>query len=280
MRICSLASGSSGNATFVATDRTAILVDSGPSAREVAARLNAIGADPSQLSGILITHAHIDHYKSAGTLHIRYGIPVFVDPSTARALKFRGQRSSWRRIRELQPIPEAIGDISVRALDTSHGTPEHDGRTVAYLLESRHKKVGVVTDLGVPSKEMIAALRGVDAIVLEANYEESVIRRKLSDRSFAGDWHYLRWVLSDLGHLSNHQCGEMLAAILTGRNSHVFLGHMSDNHHDPQRDNNDHRRAVATVRRILEKEQLPLPHLHRTYRIGLEAVGTSDLVEI
>jgi hypothetical protein len=37
---------------------------------------------------------------------------------------------------------------------------------------------------------------------------------------------------------------------------------------------------VATVRRILEKERLPLPHLHRTYRIGREVVGTSDLVEI
>lgn len=280
MRICSLASGSSGNATYVATDKTAILVDCGPSAREVVARLNAIGADPSQLSGILITHAHIDHYKSAGTLHVRYGIPVYVDPSTARALRFRGQRSSWRRVRELKPIPESIGDISVRALDTSHGTPEHDGRTVAYLLESRRKKVGVVTDLGAPSSEMITALRGVDAIVLEANYEEATIRRKLEDRSFVSDWHYLNWVLSDTGHLSNHQCGAMLAAILTSRECHVFLGHMSENHADPERDNNDHRRAAATVRRILEKERLPLPHIHRTYRIGLEPVGTSDLVEV
>jgi phosphoribosyl 1,2-cyclic phosphodiesterase len=278
VRICSLASGSSGNATYVASDRTAILVDSGPSAREIVARLNAIGADPSQLSGILITHAHVDHYKSAGTLHVRYGIPVYVDPSTARALKTRGQRTSWRRIRDLRPIPEQIGDIAVRAMDTSHGFPEHDGRTVAYLLETQRRKIGIVTDLGIPSEEMIEALRGVDAIILEANYEETVIRRKLSDRSFASDWHYLKWVLSDKGHLSNHQCGEMLAAILTKQESHVFLGHMSDNHHEPERDNNEYRRALSTIRKILEKERTPAPHLHRTYRIGLEPVGTSDLI--
>jgi phosphoribosyl 1,2-cyclic phosphodiesterase len=153
----------------------------------------------------LITHAHVDHYRSAGTLHAKYGIPVYVDPSTARALAYRGQRTSWRRIREFHPIPQRIGDIAVRALDTSHGFPDHDGRTVAYLLESHRRKVGVVTDLGIPSDEMLAALRGVDAIVLEANYDEAVIRRKLSDRSFAMDWHYLSWVLSDQGHLSNHQ---------------------------------------------------------------------------
>jgi phosphoribosyl 1,2-cyclic phosphodiesterase len=280
VRICSLASGSSGNATYVASGRTAILIDSGSSAREVVARLHAIGADPSQLSGILITHAHIDHYKSAGTLHVRYGIPVFVDPSTARALRYRGQRTSWKRIREPRPIPEMIGDIAVRALDTSHGFPDRDGRTVAYLLESGRKRAGVVTDLGIPSREMVSALRGVDAIVLEANYEETIIRRKLSDPSFAGDWHYLEWVLSDLGHLSNRQCGEMLAAILTDRSRHVFLGHVSNNHHDPERDNNDHRRALSTIRRVLESAGIPAPHLHRTYRIGLEPTGTSALIEL
>ena len=72
----------------------------------------------------------------------------------------------------------------------------------------------------------------------------------------------------------------MLAAILTKRECHVFLGHMSDNHHDPRRDNNEYRRAFSTIRRILEKERMPVPHLHRTYRIGLEPVGTSDMVEI
>jgi phosphoribosyl 1,2-cyclic phosphodiesterase len=280
VRICSLASGSSGNATYVATERTAVLVDSGPSAREVVARMNAIGVDPSQLSGILITHAHIDHYKSAGTLHARYGIPVYVDPSTARSLARRNQRASWRRIREPQSIPERIGDIFVRALDTSHGTPEHDGRTVAYLLESHRKKVGIVTDLGTPSVEMLEALRGVDAIILEANYDEGVIRRKLSDRSFARDWHYLKWVLSDMGHLSNRQCGEMLAAILSRRDCHVFLGHVSENHHDPAFDNNDSRRAIETVEQVLVRDRLPIPYLHRTYRIGRRAAGISDLVEV
>ena len=280
LTICSLASGSSGNATYISTGRTSILVDCGPSARDVVHRLAQIGVHPSQIDGILITHAHMDHHRSTGTLSLRYSIPVYVDPSTAAALHTKGQWTSWRRLRETFPIPERIGDIEVQALDTSHGSPERDGRTVAYVLRCHDGRVGVVTDLGVTSEDMIEHLSSVDALVLEANYDEDVIHRKLADPSFAEDWHYLAWVLGDRGHLSNRQCAEMLAAILTERDCHVFLGHVSENHFDPRQDNNDYRRSVETIRGLLQRERLPVPHLHRTYRIGREPSRPSDRIEI
>ena len=40
LAVCSLASGSSGNATYVSTGRTSVLVDCGASAREVVLRLS------------------------------------------------------------------------------------------------------------------------------------------------------------------------------------------------------------------------------------------------
>lgn len=279
MRICSLASGSSGNATYIATGGTAILVDSGPPARDVIARLASIGVDPARLDGILITHAHSDHYRSAGTLNARFGIPVFCDPSTAETLAWRGRFSSWKRLTETRPIPQQIGDIEVEALDTPHGFSE-EGRTVAYLLTHHRTRAAVVTDLGTVPMKMLSSLRGVDAIVLEANYDESTIRRKLADPRHAVDHHYLTWVLSDRGHLSNEQCGETLAEILTDKRAHVFLGHLSENHEDPRQDNNDHRTAHDAVSAILARRGLPLPRLHRTYRIGLRPSGPSDLIEI
>ncbi len=280
LKICSLSSGSSGNATFVSSGRTTLLVDCGASAREVTARLADIGTHPAQLDGILVTHAHTDHYRSAGTIHARHGVPVFVDPSTARALARRGARTSWRRIVETRPIPDRIGDIEVRALDTSHGFPPGEGRTVVFRLDHDRSRIAVVTDLGVLPESMTSELSRLDAIVLEANYDEARLRRKLSDRSFAADWPYLEWVLSDRGHLSNAQCGRALSAILTDRRCHVFLGHLSENHQDPRRDNNDHRTAEAEVQSILERAGVPMPEFHRTWRIGRLPGRVSDIVQV
>lgn len=151
---------------------------------------------------------------------------------------------------------------------------------MAFVLRHARAKLGVVTDLGETDEALLAALRGADALVLEANHDEEIIRRKLADHRFATDWQYLTWVLSDHGHLSNRQCAETLAGTLTGAPCHVFLAHLSENHNDPRRDNNDFHRAQATVRRLLEAERIPVPHLHRTYRIGREASQPSVVVEV
>lgn len=280
LRICSLASGSSGNATYLATENTSLLVDCGTSAREVIARLAMIGCDPSDIDAILISHAHSDHYRSAGTLHARFGIPVFVDPSTGRALARRGMRTSWSRVREARPIPDRIGDLEIEAHDTSHGFSEGDGRTVAFTFSDGRSRAGVVTDLGTMTHGISNALRRCDGVILEANFDEEIVRRKLQDRRYASDWHRLRWLLSDRGHLSNTQCAEALAGFISSRETHVFLGHMSDNHLDPSNDNNSREAAEGMVRNVLRRERLPVPIFHATHRIGLRATGPSDLIAL
>ena len=75
--ICVLASGSTGNAVYVSTETTCLLVDCGLVAKEIEARLTQLDVDPNRLDGILITHAHGDHYRSAGTIHARYGSDVY-----------------------------------------------------------------------------------------------------------------------------------------------------------------------------------------------------------
>ncbi len=280
LRVCSLASGSSGNATYIATDRVSLLVDCGTSAREVVARLGAIGVDAGGLHGILISHAHVDHYRSAGTLHARFGVPVYADPSTVRSLNRRGGRTSWKRVRDPRPIPDRIGDLEIEAHDTSHGFGDREGRTVAFTFRSEGARAGVVTDLGTVSPSIARALRGCDAVVLEANFDEERVHRKLRDPRYAADWRRLRWLLSDRGHLSNRQCAEAIAAFLVSPDTHVFLGHMSDNHHDPSEDNNSKEEAVRTVREVLRREGLALPILHATHRIGKRSSGPSDVVVV
>src|ERR1700730_8693372 len=64
MRVISLGSGSSGNALLVEAGpggRTRLLVDAGFTGRVLTSRLRHAGVSPVQLTGILLTHEHIDH---------------------------------------------------------------------------------------------------------------------------------------------------------------------------------------------------------------------------
>lgn len=58
MRLCSIASGSSGNCIYVGDDRTHLLVDTGISRKKVEQGLCTLGVKGEELSGILITHEH------------------------------------------------------------------------------------------------------------------------------------------------------------------------------------------------------------------------------
>ena len=64
LQFCSFASGSSGNCSLVKTDRTALLVDTGITGKRILGGLADMGVEPARLSGILITHEHVDHVRS------------------------------------------------------------------------------------------------------------------------------------------------------------------------------------------------------------------------
>ena len=56
MRVCVLASGSKGNATYVEGGGTRVLIDAGLSCRALEQRLGAAGIEAEGLDGILVTH--------------------------------------------------------------------------------------------------------------------------------------------------------------------------------------------------------------------------------
>ena len=61
MRLCSIASGSSGNCIYVGSEATHLLVDVGISGKKAEAGLNSLGLTGRDLDGILVTHEHMDH---------------------------------------------------------------------------------------------------------------------------------------------------------------------------------------------------------------------------
>ena len=58
MRLCSIASGSSGNCIYVGSDKTHLLVDAGISGKKVEFGLNSLDLTTGDLDGILVTHEH------------------------------------------------------------------------------------------------------------------------------------------------------------------------------------------------------------------------------
>jgi phosphoribosyl 1,2-cyclic phosphodiesterase len=85
MRMTVLASGSKGNSTVIASERTRVLVDAGLSCRELLRRMALVGEDPEKLDAILVTHEHQDHVAGLAVLARRLKIPVFFTEPTHRA---------------------------------------------------------------------------------------------------------------------------------------------------------------------------------------------------
>ena len=161
MRLIILGSGSSGNALYIESGATSVLVDVGLSAKETARRMTEAGLDPTRLSAIVVTHEHADHIK---------GVRVCPRPpkcrsscpkrrATSASSPRRRRRHSAGAKRSLRAQPFQVGSLEFHPF-----TIPHDGvDTFAFTVESEGVKVGIVTDLGYITQLVAERLRGCDS---------------------------------------------------------------------------------------------------------------------
>jgi len=223
LRFCVLGSSSAGNATWVASDTTAILVDAGFSARTLQARLAAIDADASALAAVVLSHEHADHTAGLPRLQRQYGVEIFANEGTREGVErdpaFEGLR--WRMFVTGQPF--VIGDLRIHPFAVPHDAYD----PVGFLIEHDGATIGIVTDLGTPTSLVCERLRPCRAIVLEFNHEE----RMLLDSS--RPWPVKQRIRSRQGHLSNRDASSLLAEAAGEALSDVFLAHLSVECNDP-----------------------------------------------
>ena len=82
LRIASVGSGSQGNATFVASEETTLLIDCGFPAREMLSRLDHINLDIAEIDAILVTHEHSDHIGGVAAVSKAAGAPIYATHGT------------------------------------------------------------------------------------------------------------------------------------------------------------------------------------------------------
>ena len=227
MRMCSVASGSSGNCIYVGTDDTHLLVDVGISGKRTEAGLNELGITMRDIDGILITHEHSDHIAGLGVIARKYGIPIYATGGTIQAI----QNCSTVGKIPGELFHEVFADekISIKDMVCNPMRISHDAaQPVAYRFSHGNKKLAIVTDLGTYDDYTVNSLKGMDALLLEANHDVRMLQ--------TGHYPYplKQRILGDKGHLSNESAGQLLGSLLHDNLQAVMLGHLSKENNIPE----------------------------------------------
>ena len=225
MRLCSIASGSSGNCIYVGTDATHLLVDTGISGKRVEEGLKSLNLTGRDVDGILITHEHSDHISGLGVISRKYGIPIYATKGTLEAIasvKNGPDSSLFHEIKE--DVRFTIKDMTVYPMRISHDAAQ----PVAYKFGFGDKRIAVCTDIGIFNDYTVECLKGMDALLLEANHDVNMLQ--------VGPYpYYLKQrILGDRGHLSNENAGRLLNRILTDKTKSIVLGHLSQENNHPE----------------------------------------------
>jgi phosphoribosyl 1,2-cyclic phosphodiesterase len=222
VRICVLGSGSSGNSTFVATERTRLLVDAGLSYREIKRRLRKVGEDPSHLDAVLITHEHSDHVAGLPVMARKIRSPFFVTRLTQGRLEWGETTPRVEIFQAGQRI--SIGDIEIDSFTVPHDAID----PVAFCFRAEGLKIGVVTDLGYMPESVKHQIHGCHLLVLESNHDLEMLR--------VGPypWFVKQRVMSRVGHLSNHAVSHFLSAEFDRSSQILVLAHLSEHNNHPE----------------------------------------------
>ncbi|MDE7263318.1 MAG: MBL fold metallo-hydrolase [Anaeroplasmataceae bacterium] len=233
MRIEVLASGSTGNCTFVETKDHQILIDVGISKRTIDTELEKLNTSFSAINTLLITHEHEDHIRSLCTVLKKGNLTCYMTQGTFQAI-LNGKNDSLKPVlREklasghiilLNRMANSIlyesfflGNTRIEVLPTFHDAAE----SVGYKIEDSDQILVYITDTGYVHQSLYTTISNADCYVLEFNHDPYILMS--SDRTYSLKMR----ILSDHGHLSNEDAAVTLAKIMGERTRLVFYAHIS-----------------------------------------------------
>jgi len=221
VKFASLGSGSKGNATIIDTENGCLMIDCGFSIKETTRRLERVGKSPQDISAILVTHEHSDHWKGVLPFASKFSIDVYatagcyravnVSPTTSKLLKVICSHSGFM-----------INNVHVLPIPVPHDANE----PVQYIFSYDQYRLGILTDVGNITPYIVEQYNNCSGLLVEANHDVELLQagaypKFLKDR-VAGQW----------GHLNNHQTASLLGAINQQSIQKLVIGHISESNNN------------------------------------------------
>ena len=223
-RFTVLGSGSGGNASFLETDQTRVLIDAGLSGRQIRLRLAQLGRAPETLDGILLTHEHSDHTQGLKAICKKLDIPIYCNRLTADELRFRLKIDL--NIRQfVTGEPFEIGNMEIENFSVPHDAQD----PVGFHVKTSDGGIGILTDLGQTTRLVLERVRGAKVLLIEANYD---LNRLQEDTR--RPWATKQRIMSRHGHLSNRDTADAIETLAKGKLENVVLCHLSGDCNTPE----------------------------------------------
>lgn len=199
-------------------DGSRVLVDAGFNAKTLAARMRLAEIAPESIGALILTHEHTDHVSGACTAARKWGWTIYATPGTI---------ASTPGLPALRPqvidpaLPLALDRMEVRCLRTPHDAREPIALVVTETATGT--RLGIAYDLGHVPAGVESTLRELDALILESNHDDEMLR--------AGPYPVVvqNRIAGANGHLSNRAASELGRRVAHRGLRHLVLAHLSTN---------------------------------------------------
>lgn len=240
MKVSMLASGSSGNVTYIETPQAKILVDAGLSGKKIEGLMSKINRNLSDVTHLLVTHEHVDHIQGVGVLARKYGMSIYANEKTWSVMDTMiGKIPTEQKIIFPMGKTLTIADIDVFSFGVSHDAiaPQF------YAFRKDNKQFAMLTDTGYVSERIKKEIENADVYLMESNHDVDLLR--------AGSypWSTKQRILGDKGHLSNVDGALAISEMIGHATKKIYLGHLS-------KENNLKPLANSTFEQILQSKNL------------------------
>ena len=238
MRVCNLASGSSGNCTYIESEKAKILIDNGKPLPYIFNALNELAVDPQTIDAILITHEHLDHIKGIQKFARTYNTKVYAHINISEIVKNQIHIDNSQFV--FFDSSFEIEDLTIQPFALPHDSKF----CVGYRVNEQDAVVSVCTDLGHLSEETFDVIKSSALIYLEANYDPEMLMSYPNYPPFLK-----KRIHGKNGHLSNIDCAKAIEKLVHAGTRLVVLSHISEH-------SNTENLAIGTIANYLESKNI------------------------